>query len=149
MGKYYEDYKIGEKTLSAGRTVTEGDLSVLLGICRFIDPFMIDEEAAKKTVFGGRIAPGRLIIAFMGGQVGLTGIFDLETTIANMGFDSIRFKNPLRAGDTIRTEVEIIRMRETSKPDRGLVTHREVCRNQKGEILVESENTHLVMRRPK
>ena len=75
-------------------------------------------------------------------------MFDMKTAIANMGFNNIRYKNPLRAGGTIRAETEIIELKETSGPDRRLVIHKETCMNQRGEVLIEREQTHLIMRRP-
>ncbi len=66
MAKFYEDYIVGEKRTTLGRTVTESDISMMLGITRYLEPLMIDEEFAKKAHFGARIAPGRMILLFMG-----------------------------------------------------------------------------------
>ncbi len=148
MAKYFEDYSVGYKLVTQGRTVTEADISIAMGIGRYIDPFMIDEEYAKTTVFKGRVAPGRFIIFMLGGLVALSGMFDMETAIANMGFNNVRFKVPLRAGDTIKVEMEITEKKETSKADRGLVIHTETCINQRGEAVAEMEVVHLVKRKP-
>jgi len=148
MSKWFEDFKVGEKHTTRARTVTEGEIHMMLGIGRYIDPFMIDEEYAKTTVFQGRVAPGRLTVFLMGGMISLSDMFDHENVIANMGFNAIRFKSPLKAGDTIRLEMEVIELRETSKPDRGLVFHRDTCLNQRGEAIVEEDNIHMVKRRP-
>ena len=147
MPRYFEDYQVGEKFISPGRTVTDADISIVLGIGRYIDPFMIDEEYAKETVFGGRIAAGRFIIFMMGGLVGMSHFMDLETAIAVVGLDKIRFRSPLRAGDTIKVEVELVEKKETSKADRGITVHKETCKNQRGEIVAEMESTHMVKRR--
>ena len=74
---------------------------------------------------------------------------DLETLIAFLGVNRIAFRAPLRAGDTIRVELEISGKNETSKPDRGVIVHRETCWNQRNELVAESEGSHLVMRRPR
>jgi len=148
MATYFEDYHLGDKIVTAGRTVTEADISIAMGIGRYIDPFMIDEEYAKTTVFGGRIAPGRFTIFMLGGLVALSGMFDMETAIANMGFNNVRFKTPLRAGDTIKVEMEVTGKKETSKADRGLVIHTETCINQRGEVVAEMEVVHLIKRKP-
>ena len=65
-----------------------------------------------------------------------------------MGLDKVRFKGPLRAGDTIYVEFEVIELKETSRPDRGIMVHRSQCINQRGEVLIENEATHLMRRRP-
>lgn len=148
MTRYFEDYKIGEKIVTPGRTVTEADVSILMGICRYSEPLMIDEEYAKTTRFGGTIVPGRVVLALAGGLIVLGRVFDDDTTICGAGIRNVNFVNPLRVGDTIRSEVEFIEKKETSKADRGLVTHREICKNQRGETILEVEETHLVRRRP-
>ena len=148
MSKYYEDYQIGESAETCPRTVTEADLSIMLGIARYMEPLMIDEEFAKKSHFGTRIAPGRLILLFMGGAAGQTGIFGLENLIGLVGFDNIKFKNPLRAGDTIRTVIEITGKKVTSKPGRGIIFHTETCYNQNDEVLATLDCAHLIAQRP-
>ena len=82
----------------------------------------------------------------MGGLSEQTGIWE-ETVVALVGFNNVRFTGPLRAGDTIRVEMEITDKRETKSPDRGIIVHKEICRNQRGEIIAEAEVTHLVRRR--
>ncbi len=148
MSKYFEDFMVGEKHTTIARTITEGEIHIMLGIGRYIDPFMIDEEYAKTTIYQGRIAPGRLSLFLAGGLLGLSNMFDLETIIANVGFNNIKFRNPLRAGDTIKVEAEVVEVRETSKPDRGIVLSRQICKNQRGEVVVEAEGVHLIKRRP-
>ena len=148
MKRYYEDYKIGKKIITPGRTVTEADVSILMGICRYSEPLMIDEEYAKTTKFGKRIVPGRVTLAIAGGLVVLGKIFDDDTTICGVGIRNVKFVSPLLVGDTIRLEVEFIEKRETSKEGVGLVTHREICKNQRGETVLEVEETHMVRLRP-
>jgi 3-hydroxybutyryl-CoA dehydratase len=148
MAKYFEDYRVGDRLVSPGRTVTEADVSILLGICRYSEPIMIDEEYAKTTRFGGRIVQGRVALALAGGLIVLGRVFDDETTICAVETKNVRYVKPLRIGDTIRMEVEFIDKKETSKADEGLVTHKEICKNQKSETILEVEETHLVRRRP-
>jgi acyl dehydratase len=146
MGKYFEDFNVGDKFVTPGKTITEGAIATMVGLAGFVLPLFNDEEYARTTIFGGRIAPGRLTLFVMGGLVEQTGLFE-DTVIALVGLDNIRFRAPLRAGDTIRVEIEITAKKETSRSDRGLITHRETCRNQRGEIVVEAESTHLLKRR--
>jgi len=149
MAKYWEDYEVGAKAVSPGRTVTEADISIALGIGRYTDPSMVDEEYAKTTIFKGRIAPGRFTIFIMGGLTRLCELIEPESVMALIEISSIRFRSPLRAGDTLRVELEITDKRETSKPDRGLIRHKESCKNQRDEVVVEMDLLHLFKRRPK
>jgi acyl dehydratase len=145
--KYYEDYKVGDKFSSPGRTITEGAISVMLGLGGYTLPLFFDEEVAKKSRFGGRIAPGRLTFFIMGGLEEQSDLW-LNTIAVIIGVDKVRFTTPLRAGDTLRAEMEIIEMRETKNPKWGLMVHKTTCFNQKNEVVTENEATHLVERRP-
>jgi len=147
-GRYFEDFRIGDKFVTPSKTITEGAITVMIGLAGFTIPLFNDEEYAKKTPFGGRIAPGRLTLFVMGGLEEQTGIYD-ETVIALVGLDNVRFKGPLRAGDTIHVESEVIDLKETSHPERGIMVHKSQCKNQRGEVIIEAEATHLMRRRPK
>ena len=147
MSRFFEDYLVGESIMSPARTITEADISIILGITRYMEPLMIDEEFARQSHFGTRIAPGRLAVLFMGGMAGNTGIFGLDNLIGLVGLDNIQFKSPLKAGDTIRTEVKITGKKETSKPDRGVVFHSETCLNQHDQVVATLDSAHLIKTR--
>lgn len=146
MGKYFEEFNMGDKFVTPGKTITEGAITMMVGLAGFVIPLFNDEEYAKTTIFGGRIAPGRLTLFVMGGLVEQTGLFE-DTVIALVGINNVRVRNPLRAGDTIRVEMEITGKKETSRPDRGIIVHKELCQNQRGEIVAEAEVSHLMKRR--
>ncbi|MFC2046674.1 MaoC/PaaZ C-terminal domain-containing protein [Chloroflexota bacterium] len=146
-GLYYEDFKIGDKFTTPAKTITEGAITIMIGLGGFTLPLFNDEEYAKTTIYKGRIAPGRMTLFLMGGLDEQLGIFD-GTVIALVGIDKARIKNPLRAGDTIKVELEITGMRETKNPKHGIVIHKETCLNHRGEIVLEEEVTHLMMRKP-
>lgn len=147
-GKYFEDFNIGDKFVTPGRTVTEGAIATMVGLGGFVHPLFNDEEYAKTTIFGGRIAPGRLTLFFMGGLEEQLGIYE-GTLVALVGLDKIRFRAPVRPGDTLRVEMEVTDKKESSKPDRGLIVHKSICRNQRGETVAETEASHLVKRKPR
>lgn len=148
MGRYWEEFKVGETFRTPGKTMTDAAITFMVALGGFTIPLFNDEEFARQTPFGTRIAPGRLTLFVMGGLEEQLGIYE-ETVIALVGIDKVRFKAPLRAGDTIHVEFEVIDLRETSRPDRGIVVHRSRCLNQRGEVLVECEATHLMRRRPR
>jgi len=150
MIKYLEDFNLGEKHTTQARTITEGALAILEGLAGYCAPFMIDEEYAKTTVFHGRVAPGRLTLLMMGGLIEMSGgaIFGEMEDGLLVGINNIKFRNPLRAGDTIRVEMEVIEKRETKNPERGLLIHKEICKNQRDEVVAEAETLHLIRRKP-
>lgn len=147
MSKYFDDFRVGQVFRTPGKTMTEGAIAMMVGLGGFTIPLFNDEEYARQTPFGSRIAPGRLTLFVMGGLEEQIGIYD-ETVIALLGLDKVRFKAPLKAGDTIHVEFEVIDLKETSKPDRGIMVHKSKCLNQRGEVLIECEATHLMHRRP-
>jgi acyl dehydratase len=147
MTRYWEDYNVGDRFQTAGRTISQAMIDIMVGLGGYIEPFFLDEEEAKKSLYGGRIAPGRVTIFMMGGMEIQSGMWDLDAILALMGIDKIRIKAPLRAGDTIKVEMEVMEKRETSKPDRGIIIHKSVCKNQRGEEVAETEAVHLVKRR--
>ena len=145
MTRYYDDYKIGDKCISVGRTITEGEIAVLLGIGRYSHPLMIDEEYAKTTSFGGRVVPGQLIMLMVGPMAHL---MDKLSVIAAISTDNVIFKKPVRAGDTLHVEASITAKKETSKPEVGLIFHGQIVKNQRGETVVEYDEIHMVHRKP-
>jgi acyl dehydratase len=146
MAKYWENYQIGEKFITPGRTISEAMLNIIVGLAGFTLPIFWDEEEAKKTAFGTRIAPGRITLLIMGGLEEQSGFWDEETMIALVGIDQVKIKGPLKAGDTLKVHGEVIEKRETKNQLRGIIVHRSICKNQKGEIVAETETTHLVAR---
>ena len=146
MSKYFEEFKVGERYCTHGKTISEGAVAVMVGLGGLSSPILNDEEYAKSTPFGTRVVPGRLTLFFMGGLEEGLGLFD-ETVIALIGIDRVRLNAPLRAGDTIHVEMEIIQTKETSNPDQGIVVHKSKCLNQRGEVILESEITHLMKRK--
>ncbi|MBW1681668.1 MAG: MaoC family dehydratase N-terminal domain-containing protein [Deltaproteobacteria bacterium] len=147
MSKYFEDFTVGETFRTPGKTVERGTIDLMIGLAGFTVPLFNDALYAEKSVFGERIAPGRLTLFIMGALEEQMGIYD-ETVIALVGIDKVRFKAPLRAGDTIHVEFEVKDLKPSRKPDRGIMVHRSRCVNQRGEVLVECEAAHLMKRRP-
>jgi acyl dehydratase len=126
--------------------VTEADLVNFAGVSGDFNPIHTDEEYAKETPFGRRVAHGLLVLAMLTGLRLRTGVFE-GTLIAWLEIRRYRFLKPVFIGDTIRGETEIAEKRETSKPDRGVVVQRVRIYNQKGEAVQEGEFVTLVRRK--
>jgi acyl dehydratase len=69
------------------------------------------------------------------------------TIIAFLGISSLRFSSPTRIGDTIHLEEEIVHVRETKSPERGVITCKWIVRNQKGEKTLEAEMSAMIKRK--
>ena len=144
---YFEDLKVGDRYQSEPYEVTE---SAILDFAREFDvqPFHLDDEVAKKSVFNGLAASGwhtaaiamRLFttgpLQFVGGAIGL-------------GVDELRWPAAVRPGDTLRLETEIMELRPSrSKPGQGLIRIRNVTSNQRGEVVLSYFANAMVQRRP-
>ena len=150
MGKFYEDLKLGDRYITPARTVEAADIINFAGISGDWNPLHTDGEYAKK-IFGGRIAHGLLSLAIASGLSARGGsIKDTEDTIlAFLGMNDLRFINPVRIGDTIHVEEEISNLRETKKPDRGIVTFKWLVKNQKGDAIMEAQANLMIRRKRK
>ncbi len=145
-GRYWDDFKVGETFETAARTVEAGDVSLFAGLSGDFNPLHLNEEFAKTTPFGGRVAHGILTLAISNGHQNQLGIFE-GTTVALLGIDRIRFTGPVRLGDTVHTAMTIKETKPSSKPDRGVVTYEVAVKNQKGETVMHCEQSVLMMRR--
>ena len=147
-GLYWEEWEIGAEFVSPARTVTEADIVMFAGLSGDYNPLHTDEEFAKATPFGGRIAHGPLIYAIAAGLLFQLHLYD-DTLIAFLGFDSLKFSRPVKAGDTIRARVTVLEKRETSNPERGVMKRRLFVENQRGEVVQEGIQAFLLKRKPR
>ena len=146
-GMYWEEWEIDAIFESPARTVTEADIVNFAGISGDYNPLHIDEEFAKKTQFGTRIAHGPLIYAIAAGLLFQLHLYD-DTLIAFLGFDSLKFTRPTKAGDTIRARIKVLEKRETKDPMRGVMKRELQVINQRGEVVQEGIQAFLLKRKP-
>ena len=142
--QYFEDIRVGDAYVSPGRTVTEADIVLFAGLSGDYNVLHTDAELMKTSIFGERIAHGLLGLSIQAGL--LTRGMRPYATIAFMGLDW-KFKAPIKIGDTIRVRARVARKKETSKPDRGIVTLSRQVLNQRGEVVQEGETDLMVARR--
>jgi len=142
---YLEDLHVGQTFVTDSLTVTTDQIKAF---AREFDPqpFHLDEEAARDSLFGGLAASGwhtaaltmRLLVGALplaGGVVGAGG----ETT----------WPRPTRPGDTLTVHVEVLEVTPSrSRPDRGMIRTRSETRNQHGEAVQVSTVRIVAWRRP-
>lgn len=145
-GKYYEDFNVGDVIVTPNRTVTEADVMAFAGISGDFNPLHTDEEFMKKSPFGGRIAHGLLSVSIGTGLINQLGVFE-GTNLALLNMN-IKFTGAVKFGDTIRLELKTIEKKETSKPEKGIITYDANVINQKNESVVEMQWI-LMMKRKK
>jgi acyl dehydratase len=147
MSKYYEDLEPGQVYKHAvTRTVTETDNLMFVCLSHNDQPLHLDEEFGKKTMYGSRIVASLYTLAFVNG----CGVRDLTlgTTLGNLGYEDVRFPNPVRIGDTLRSETVILSKRESKKhPNAGVVMFEHVGYNQRNEVVVRAKRAGLQLKR--
>ena len=146
-GLYWEEWEIDAEFETAARTVTETDIVMFAALSGDYNPLHTDEEYCKKTQFGTRIAHGPLVYAIAAGLLFQLHLYD-DTIIAFLGFDSLKFTNPVKAGDTIRARIKVQEKRETSRPDRGVMKRQLQVLNQRGEVVQDAVQAFLLKRKP-
>ncbi|VCU70868.1 Bifunctional protein PaaZ [Pigmentiphaga humi] len=145
MSHFYDDYHVGYRHETYARTITESDHSLFCALVGYHVPLFIDEEYARKTQFGGRICPSALVMSI---STAMTESLFRDSILASLGIENGKFLLPVRIGDTIHTEVEVIAMRPSAKADRGVVTFRDRVLNQHGESVFEIDKIVLIRRQP-
>ncbi|WP_126450865.1 MaoC family dehydratase [Sulfodiicoccus acidiphilus] len=129
------------------RTVSEADIVLFAGLSGDYHPAHTNEVYAKEQEFlGGRVAHGLLTLAISEGLFVRSGVIDWEKEpLVSLGFNDVRFPNPVRPGDTIRSTFSVTDVRESkSRPGWLVVTLKGETKNQKGEIVCSYEHVILV-----
>ena len=130
MGRYYEEFQIGERYESPRRTVIEADISTFAGLTGDFNPLHMDAIFAADSDFKGRITHGPMVV---GMAFGLVSRDLLDGTALGLLELSWKFIKPVRPGDTISVTLSVLEKSPTRKPDRGVVTFQLDVRNQHGE----------------
>ena len=146
-GLYWEEWEIGAEFESPARTVTEADITLFAGLSGDYNPLHVNEEYCKGTIFGGRIAHGPLVYAIAAGLLFQLHLYD-DTLIAFLGFENLKFTNPVKPGDTIHARIKVLEKRESSRADRGVMKRRLEVLNQRGEVVQEGIQAFLLKRKP-
>ena len=143
--QYFEDIQVGDEYVSPGRTITEADIVAFAGLSGDYNVLHTDAEYMKSSIFGERIAHGLLGLAIQSG-LGSRAVVRPAATIAFLGL-RWRFKGPIKIGDTIKVRMRVSDKKETSKPDRGIITVQRSVLNQRGELVQEGDTELMIERR--
>ena len=127
----FASYRVGEKAEYV-RTVTEADVVDFARISGDDNAIHLDESFGTRTRFGGRVAHGALSFGFMAAS---------QTRLIGAGIiwlgASVRFTAPVRIGDTVVTETEIVEL----VPDKQVIKVRCTARGRDGAVVLEGEST--------
>ncbi len=146
FGRYFEEFEAGQVFSHwPGRTITEYDNTWFALLTMNQHPLFIDEEYARQQGYQRRPVVDTLIFSLV---VGMSVADTSGKTIANLGFELVRFERPVFAGDTLYAESEVLDKRESSsKPDRGVVHIETRAFNQNHERILVLRRAFLAPKR--
>ena len=140
-GAFFEDFAVGDRCTTPGYTFTEAAIQDFA--FRYDpQPFHLDFETAKESMYGGLIASGFQTLAVCFRLVYQTGV--LVNNIGGRGLDELRWPRAVRPGDTIRVEAEVVSAQLSSRPDRGNLLLRYTATNQRGETVLTATFLHVI-----
>ena len=146
MKKTWEDFEIGNTFKTTGITITETHVVTFAGLTGDNHPIQMDEEFAKQTIFGTRIAHGMLVFSVAAGLVLQSG-FLADAIISFLKVRDLTFLRPVKLGDTIHVEVSVDEKSETSKGDKGILFLKYVVKNQQDDTVISSKLDFMAYRR--
>ena len=144
--KYLEDFAVGQ-IYGSGRVTVEKDRIKAFAAEFDPQPFHLDEEAARGSIFGGLAASGWHTAALTM-RLLVEGELEPAGGIVGVGFDEFRWPLPVRPGDELHLESEVLEVRlSKSRPNQGLIKVRTTTINQNGEVVQVSVGSLIVPRR--
>ena len=144
--KYFDDYEIKEKYLTATRTITETDVMNFASMSGDMNLLHTSIDYAKDTDFGERIVHGLLGLSICHGLMFRTGMFE-GTVIAFLNIENWEFNYPIFFNDTLYAQIEVIEKNPSkSKSDRGIVKFFIKLLNQEDKV-VQQGSKILMMKR--
>ncbi len=147
-GLYFEQFEVGQRfEHMVRRTVTETDNVLFSTLTMNPAALHLDAEYCKGTPFGQPIVNSVFTLGLM---VGLS-IYDTTygTTLANLGWEEVKFPKPVLIGDTLHVATSVLAKRESqSRKDSGIVTFEHRAFNQRDEEVASCKRAALMLKRP-
>ncbi len=148
-GLYFDQFKVGQVFNHAiRRTVTEMDNVLFSSITHAPAALHIDEEYCRtETEFGTRIFNSAFTLGLV---VGISVVdTTLGTSVANLGWDDVRFPKPVFHGDTLHIRTTVADLRESrSRPEAGIATFLHEAFNQHNEMVAVCKRVALMKKQP-
>lgn len=142
---YYEEFEVGVFYATTSRLITLEDHLAFCKLVRYEVPLFLDANVGAKTDYGSIICPSHLIMSF---TTAMTGALFSESIVGLLALERARFLAPVRPGDTLRTEVEVVDKRLTSNRSRGIITFRDHVFNQSDKLVFQNDKIAMIKCRP-
>jgi acyl dehydratase len=133
--RYFEDYPAGEVLEVGDHLVTREEI-VDFASRYDPQPFHLDDEAARESIYGGLIASGWMTCSVVMRML-VDHFISPVSSMGSPGIDELRWLGPVRPGDRLRVRVTVVDARRSkSRPDRGVIQLRQEAINQHGEVVL-------------
>jgi len=142
--RYFDDFEVGARYATRVRTITDADHDAFCRLVGYEVPVFLDDAYARARGLPRRICPSHLVMSF---STAMTGDLFADSVIALVAIENARFLAMVCPGDSLRTEVEVLEKRPTSKSDRGIVIFRDHVYNQDGTEVFRNDKVTLLRRR--
>ena len=146
MAKYFEDWNVGDESETGSVEVTR---EASLAFATTYDPqaFHLDEEAAKKSMFGKLSASGWMTASLAMRAIVTSGTFP-ENGLVGLGVDKLRWVKPVYPGDVLRVKTRVSVKRDPGDKPAGIVMFDNETRNQDGDVVMTHTSIAMIPRRP-
>jgi len=145
---WFEDFPVGRVFRTPGKTLSEAEI-LQWAFAYDPQPFHMDRVAAERSVYGGLIASGWQLGTLSFRLFTALRPFAPDASLGSPGVDEIRWRAPVRPGDTVRVVVTVVdRRRSRSDPDRGIVQMDWEMLNQREEVVLTMRGPIFVRPRP-
>ncbi|MGC8878993.1 MAG: MaoC/PaaZ C-terminal domain-containing protein [Anaerolineae bacterium] len=145
-GLYFEEFEIGKEQISPARTITEADVVMFAGLSGDYTQLHTDEEFARTTPYGKRIAHGMLVLSIATGLAARLGF--IEGTALAFRELSWKFSLPVFIGDTVHVKAVCRETKPMARLGGGLVIFDVSVINQEGKTVQRGDWHVLVASKP-
>ncbi len=145
-GLYFEEIEVGLSLVTAGRTITEGDIVTFAGLSGDFNQLHVDAVYARSGEFGQRVAHGLLVVAVTTGLIVQTGL--MEGTVHAFRELEWKFSRPVFIGDTIHADLTIIETKLLPRLGGGSATAKVNVYNQDNQVVQRGTMVLLVRGKP-
>jgi acyl dehydratase len=147
-GLYFEEFSVGQKIVTVGRTVSEADIFNFAGLTGDFNQIHTDAAFAAKTQFGQRIAHGLLGLSLATGLIMRTGLLE-GTVLAFREINEWKFVKPFYIGDTVHAELTVMETKALPRIGGGALIAAIAVKNQSDEVCQRGSLNLLVLSKPK
>ena len=141
LGFTWEQLSPGQRFRTLNRTLTETDLVMFTGVTGMLETIFIDRTFGGKGAIAGQFVPAALTYSLIEGLL-------CQSMIQGTGLAMLELKKqvlaPVRVGDTVHGEIEVVSVRPTSKGNRGIVVSKIDVKNQDDEVVMTYEATRML-----